>query len=108
MTFLLVHSPLGTRPFPAMASLDSGTKGCIVVEDAAKVIAKGAESNDAETTARPTQSKSWKYYHKTLVIVPVWLCFIPVVGETSLGAAVKEEWEGGRGKEGRKDAKVGY
>ncbi|KAK8385757.1 hypothetical protein O3P69_016491 [Scylla paramamosain] len=44
--------------FAAMASLDSGTKGCIVVEDAAKVIAKGADTNEAETTTRPTQTYS--------------------------------------------------
>ncbi|XP_071524010.1 teneurin-a-like isoform X5 [Panulirus ornatus] len=41
-----------------LASLDSGTKGCIVVEDAAKVIAAGADTNDAETTTRPTQTYS--------------------------------------------------
>ncbi|XP_042205558.1 teneurin-3-like isoform X2 [Homarus americanus] len=44
--------------FIAMASLDSGTKGCIVVEDAAKVTAAGAETNNAETTTRPTQTYS--------------------------------------------------
>ncbi|KAK8747700.1 hypothetical protein OTU49_016545, partial [Cherax quadricarinatus] len=44
--------------FIALASLDSGTKGCIVVEDAAKVIAAGADTNAAETTTRPTQTYS--------------------------------------------------
>ena len=40
----------------AVASLDDGTKGCIVVEDAAKVIAAGAEtSGEVITTVRPTQ-----------------------------------------------------